>query len=134
MLSPKNYHVLFGKSTLGVFYKVIGRIKDAHPLFQDVVDSLGLQNYQHYIKSKLIILYLESDYDKMIPWIPTVFEYLVDCYRIMQLNDKANHYQNTLDNLRENTDKKNKNDFTIEMEKEPPSDLHHFFVSSFLQR
>jgi hypothetical protein len=41
VLPPKNYHVLFGKSTLGVFYKVIGRIKDAYALFQDVVDSLG---------------------------------------------------------------------------------------------
>ena len=71
----------------------------------------------------------------MIPWIPTVFEYLVDCYRIMQLNDQANIHQNTLEKLRESiAHKKNSNDFILEMEKEPPSDLHHFFVSNFMQK
>ena len=49
MLPPKNYHVLFGKSTLGVFYKIIGRIKEAHNLLQDVVDSLGLNIIIFYL-------------------------------------------------------------------------------------
>jgi hypothetical protein len=71
----------------------------------------------------------------MIPWIPTVFEYLIDCYRIMQLNDQANVYQKTLEKLRESVaHKKNVKDFTDDMEKEPPNDLHHYFVSNFMQK
>jgi hypothetical protein len=68
----------------------------------------------------------------MIPWISTVYEYLVDCYRIMQFNDLANMYQNILDKLKSVVVDK-RNDFILEMEKEPPKDLH-YYVSSFLQK
>ena len=69
----------------------------------------------------------------MIPWVPTVFEYLIDCYRIMQLNDQANIYQNTLDELKAVAAEKKANiNIVVEMEKAAPKDFHHY-VSNFLQ-
>lgn len=135
-LSTKDLHYLLAKSTLGVFYKMIGHIDEAVKILAEVVNSLGMYIFIFFFFFEtFILLFFILDINQMneivcyCRWIPSIYSNLGESFRVKKEEDQASHYQKIAENLKQaalNKSEYKRDVLNAEIYNSPPKNLNEF--------